>query len=88
MLHDGATFIDVGAYSSKPNAALVSEEEELNRIVPIVELILKHFPKTLISIDTFRSQVAQVCIESGAAIINDISAGNLDENMLKNHCKI
>jgi len=83
MLSDGATFIDIGAYSSKPNAEFVSEEEELLRIVPIVQLILKHFPQTLISIDTFRSGVARACIENGAAIINDISAGNLDEKMLE-----
>lgn len=81
MLSDGATFIDVGAYSSKPNAAYVSEEEELNRLLPVVELVLKNFPKTLLSIDTFRSQIAKKAIENGAAIINDISAGNLDENM-------
>lgn len=83
MLNEGATFIDVGAYSSRPNADHVSEEEELNRILPIVELILNEFPETLISIDTFRSEVAKQCIETGAALINDISAGNLDENMLK-----
>lgn len=87
MLNDGATFIDVGAYSSKPSAEFVSEEEELQRIVPIVQLILEHFPETLISIDTFRSEVAQACIENGAAIINDISAGILDDNMLETIAK-
>jgi dihydropteroate synthase len=83
MLVDGATFIDIGAYSSKPNAEFVSEKEEISRIVPVVALILKHFPETLLSIDTFRSAVAKICIESGAAIINDISAGKLDEKMLE-----
>lgn len=83
MLSDGATFIDIGAYSSKPNADHISEEEELKRILPIVHLILKRFPKTLLSIDTFRSQVAKECIEAGAAIINDISAGKLDDHMLQ-----
>ena len=87
MLNDGATFIDIGAYSSKPKAEFVSEEEELSRIVPIVQLILEHFPETLISIDTFRSQVAKVCIENGAAIINDISAGSLDDKMLETIAK-
>jgi len=87
MLNDGATFIDIGAYSSKPNADFVSEEEELQRIVPIVNLILENFPETLISIDTFRSEVAKACIESGAAIINDISAGNLDDKMLETIAK-
>ena len=87
MLNDGATFIDIGAYSSKPSAEFVSEEEELQRIVPIVHLILEHFPKTLISIDTFRSEVAKACIENGAAIINDISAGILDDKMLETIAK-
>ena len=82
MLNEGATFIDVGAYSSRPNADHVSETEELNRIVPIVNLILKTFPETLISIDTFRSAVAKQCIEAGAALINDISAGKIDDAML------
>lgn len=83
MLSEGATFIDLGAYSSKPNAELVSEEEEISRIVPVVELILKHFPDSILSIDTFRSKVAEICIKNGAAIINDISAGSLDEKMLE-----
>ena len=87
MLSEGATFIDVGAYSSKPSAEFVSEEEELQRIVPIINLILEYYPETLISIDTFRSDVAKVCIENGAAIINDISAGNLDDNMLETIAK-
>lgn len=87
ILNEGATFIDIGAYSSKPNADFVSEAEELERIVPIVNLILEHFPETLISIDTFRSEVAKACIENGAAIINDISAGNLDDKMLETIAK-
>jgi dihydropteroate synthase len=82
MLFEGATFIDIGAYSSKPNAELVSENEELSRILPVVDLVLKNFPQTLLSIDTFRGKVAQNCIENGAALINDIAAGNLDENMM------
>ena len=87
MLEEGATFVDIGAYSSKPNAEFVPEAEELQRIVPIVQLILEHFPETLISIDTFRSEVAKVCIENGAAIINDISAGNLDTKMMETIAK-
>lgn len=83
MLSDGATFIDIGAYSSRPNAPEVSETEEKERLLPIVELILKQFPKTLISIDTFRSEVAKEAIEIGAALINDISAGNLDPKMME-----
>ena len=83
MLEEGATFIDIGAYSSKPNAEFVSEEEERSRILPVVKSILKQFPDALLSIDTFRSEIAAVCIENGAAIINDISAGNLDEKMME-----
>lgn len=81
MLSEGATFIDLGAYSSKPNAAFVSEEEETNRLLPIVDLLVKHFPDILLSIDTFRASVAEKAIQSGAVIINDISAGSLDQNM-------
>ena len=82
MLAEGANFIDIGAYSSKPNADFVSEEQELQRIVPVVTLVLKHFPETLISIDTFRARVAKETVGAGAAIVNDISAGMLDEGML------
>jgi len=83
MLVDGATFIDIGAYSSKPSAEFVSEEEEITRLVPVIKLVLKHFPETLVSVDTFRAKVAKAGIESGACIINDISAGNLDKDMMK-----
>ena len=83
MLEDGATFIDIGAYSSRPNAPHVSEEEEKQRLLPIVSLILKKFPETIISIDTFRANVAKEAIAGGAALINDISAGNLDSSMME-----
>ncbi|WP_203258441.1 dihydropteroate synthase [Hyunsoonleella ulvae] len=82
ILNEGATFIDVGAYSSRPGADHVTENEELSRILPIVNLILNEFPETLLSIDTFRSTIAKRSIEAGAALINDISAGQLDNNML------
>lgn len=82
MLTDGATFIDVGAYSSRPNAINISVNEEINRIVPVVQLLVKKFPGILLSIDTFRSAVAKVCLENGAALINDISAGSLDDKMM------
>ncbi len=82
MLAAGATFIDVGAYSSRPDAVHISEEEELNRILPIVKLLLVEFPEIIISIDTFRSRVAEECILNGAALINDISAGELDIHMI------
>ncbi|WP_309641659.1 dihydropteroate synthase [Flavobacterium sp.] len=83
MLSEGANFIDLGAYSSKPNATLVTPEEELERLIPVVQSILKHFPETLLSIDTFRSEVAKISLDHGAALINDISAGNLDEKMMQ-----
>lgn len=83
MLSEGATFIDVGAYSSRPGAKHISETEELERIVPVVEAITQKFPEAIISIDTFRSKVAKACIEKGAHVINDISAGNMDENMFE-----
>ncbi|SIS87567.1 dihydropteroate synthase [Zobellia uliginosa] len=83
MLNDGATFIDVGGYSSRPGADYVSEEEELKRMLPLTRLLLDHFPEIILSIDTFRSKVASACLDSGAAIINDISAGKLDPNMLQ-----
>ena len=82
MLNEGATFIDIGAYSSKPNAEFVSEEEELQRILPILQQIIKQFPDIIVSIDTFRAEVAKQCVLNGAALINDISAGLLDEKML------
>ncbi|CDF80427.1 dihydropteroate synthase [Formosa agariphila KMM 3901] len=83
MLNAGATFIDVGAYSSRPDAEHVSEAEELSRILPVVELLIDAFPELILSIDTFRSTIAKACIEAGAAMINDISAGLLDEDMLE-----
>lgn len=88
MLIGGATFIDVGAYSSKPNAEFVSEDEEISRLIPVIELILKNFPETLISVDTFRATVAKKAIENGACIVNDISAGSLDENMMQTAAKL
>ncbi|MDY0780273.1 dihydropteroate synthase [Tenacibaculum sp. IB213877] len=81
MLTDGATFIDVGAYSSRPGATHISEKEELQRIVPVIELLVKNYPEIIISVDTFRSKIAEKTIEAGAAIINDISGGKMDENM-------
>ncbi len=83
MLAEGATFIDIGAYSSRPGADDISIEEELKRITPVVSLLVDHFPGIILSIDTFRSMVAQQCIEHGAAMINDISAGVLDPQMME-----
>ena len=82
MLLEGATFIDVGGASSKPGAIEISIDEELARVLPIIEEIQKRFPEAIISIDTYRSVVAQQAVATGAAIVNDISGGNLDAKML------
>ncbi len=83
MIQQGADFIDVGGYSSRPGADDVASSEELNRVIPAIEVISKRFPECLISIDTFRSEVADGAIASGACMINDISGGDRDPNMPK-----
>jgi dihydropteroate synthase len=83
MIGEGAAFIDVGAYSSRPNAVDISEEEELKRLLPVVTSIRRWFPDTLLSIDTFRSRVADLCLQMGVALINDISAGSMDSAMME-----
>ncbi len=88
MITEGATFIDIGAYSSRPGAEHISEEKELSRLIPVLEIILQKFPKILISVDTFRSKVTQHAIEAGACMINDISAGNLDKKMFETIAKL
>lgn len=82
MVNEGADFIDVGGYSSRPGAADVALDEELNRTIPIIENIAKRFDVP-VSIDTFRAKVAREAIGAGAALVNDISAGDDDEAMLK-----
>jgi dihydropteroate synthase len=82
MLSEGADFIDVGTYSSRPNAVFVSEDEEVNRMKSVMEILSKEFSDVIYSIDTFRSEVAKVALDNGAAIINDISAGSLDDKMM------
>ena len=83
LLNEGATFVDIGAYSSKPGADFVSETEELNRLIPIVRLVLDAFPETPISIDSFRCNVINESIQAGAAMVNDISGGQLDPLMFE-----
>ncbi len=82
MLEQGATFIDIGGYSSRPDADDVSLNEELARVIPVIEMLVSTYPNIRISIDTFRSTVAQKAVEAGACMINDISAGHLDDQML------
>ena len=88
MLSEGATFVDVGAYSSRPGAIHISEVEELERISPVIKLLVKEFPNILISVDTFRSEIANYCINEGTSIVNDISAGNLDSEMFATIAKL
>ena len=81
MLSEGAAFLDLGAYSSRPGAKDISAQQETDRLIPAVEAIAEIFPDAILSIDTFRSQVAEAAVKAGAHIINDISGGELDENM-------
>ncbi len=83
MLLEGAAIIDLGAASSKPNAAEVSEAEEIKRLLPVLKSIIKKFPEVKISVDTFRSNVARLAVEEGAVMINDISGGELDAKMFE-----
>jgi dihydropteroate synthase len=83
LLKEGATFIDIGAYSSRPGADFVSKEEELKRLIPIVTSVVNNFPKSLISIDSFRSDVIKTAVEAGAAMVNDISGGQQDPLMFE-----
>jgi len=83
MLTEGADFLDVGGYSSRPHAIDITDKEEFGRVIPVVNLLLKEFPAAIISIDTFRSAVAKAAVDCGAALVNDISAGELDKAMVE-----
>lgn len=83
MISDGADILDLGGYSTRPGAAEVSIEKEIQRVIPAVEWIAEAFPSVLISIDTFRSKVAEAAVHSGAHLVNDISAGSMDPKMLE-----
>ncbi|MBD1398171.1 dihydropteroate synthase [Pontibacter sp. JH31] len=83
MLRDGADILDLGGYSSRPGAADVSVDQELERVIPAIEAIVREFPEAVISVDTFRAKVAEEAIAAGAAIINDISGGDLDDTMFE-----
>ncbi len=88
IINDGASIIDIGGYSSRPGADNISPDVELARVLPIVKLIKERFSKVLISIDTFRSEVAKECVKNGADIINDISGGSLDSKMFETVAKL
>ena len=83
LLMDGASILDIGAYSSRPGALPVTEEEELERLIPFIEKLVKLHPEVVISVDTFRATVAEKAIFAGASIINDISGGSLDAKMFE-----
>lgn len=88
MLTDGADIIDIGAYSSRLGAEHITEETELKRMVPVIKAIIKEFPRTILSVDTFRSGIAKASFHEGAGIINDISAGSLDKDMFQTIAEI
>lgn len=88
MLNEGADIIDVGPYSSRPGATAISVQEEIDRAVPVIEMLHREFPDTPLSIDTYRADVAEASIQAGAHIINDISGGLLDEHMFATVAKL
>lgn len=81
MLSEGATFIDIGGHSTRPHSQAVPEEQEMERVIPAIDLIIREFPDCSISIDTFRSNIAMAAIKTGAVMINDVSGGLMDEKM-------
>jgi len=88
MLYEGAHIIDLGAFSSRPGASLITKEEEEHRLLPVMKLLSKKFPNTIFSVDTYRSEIAALCYDSGAGIINDISGGNMDPKMFSTIAQI
>ncbi len=81
MLEDGAAILDIGGYSSRPGASSISVKEEYERVIPVIKAIKKEFPFSILSIDTFRSDIAEAAVNEGATIVNDISGGEGDKNM-------
>ena len=82
MIEEGMDILDVGGYSSRPGAKEISINEEIDRVIPVVKFIRKTYPELILSVDTFRSEVARNCLDLGIDIINDISAGCIDKNIL------
>lgn len=82
MIDDGATILDIGGQSTRPGSERINTDEEIQRVLPVIEAIHKNFPETIISIDTYSSKVALAAVEAGASIVNDISAGNMDDAMI------
>lgn len=88
MIQHGATLLDIGGYSSRPGAKNVLENEELERVIPVIKALTREFPNTHLSVDTFRSTVAEKAVLAGATMVNDISGGLLDTNMLQTVAKL
>ena len=83
MLADGADILDIGGQSTRPGSEQISAEEEIKRVIPAIEIITKRFPETFISIDTYYSKVVKEAVDAGASIVNDISAGSIDNKMFE-----
>lgn len=83
MLKDGAAILDIGGASTKPGQELINEEEELMRVIPFIEAIHSQFPDAWLSIDTYNARVAKEAVNAGVAIVNDVSSGNIDPQMLR-----
>lgn len=88
MLQEGAAILDIGGASTKPGASLIKPDEELKRVIPVVEQVFKHFPDAWISVDTYNATVATEAVHSGAAIINDVSSGTFDKAMIETVAKL
>lgn len=88
MIEEGVDIIDIGGQSTRPGSERISAKDELQRVLPAIEIILKDYPHTIISVDTYQSEVAKECVNAGAAIVNDISAGNMDPAMLSTAAKL
>lgn len=88
LLEEGADIIDIGAYSSRPGAALISSQEELDRALPAIGALVSTFPDAILSIDTFRADVAEACIHAGVHLINDVSGGTIDPLMFETVAKL
>ena len=82
MLGEGATILDVGGASTKPGSAIIAPDEELKRVIPAIEALHKRFPEVWLSVDTYHSTVATAAVNAGASIINDVSSGSIDGNMI------
>lgn len=88
MIAEGAAIIDIGGMSSRPGATIITDEEEIKRVIPFIELIVKHFPEAILSIDTVKSRVARESVAAGASIVNDISASRMDPLLYKTVAKL